>query len=214
MSTDPFRAARFILQLRQQGIRDDAVLSAMETVDRRDFIDKSLHKLAAEDAVLPLPCGQVLPKPLTVAQLLTALEMTPGGKENYLLIGAGSGYTAALMSKLAGKVWAVDRFKTLVDAARSNLDALGIRNVSLRQADGFVGWREHAPYDRILVTGAVTKIPEDLFAQLAAGGKVVAPVIGVDGRQTLRIVTKDGARSHSPLAEPLLPLVEGLAEAL
>ncbi|WP_182482265.1 protein-L-isoaspartate(D-aspartate) O-methyltransferase [Henriciella barbarensis] len=214
MSADPFRAARFILQLRQQGIRDDAVLSAMETVDRRDFVDKSLHKLAAEDAVLPLGCGQVLPKPLTIAQLLTALEVTPGGKENVLLVGVGSGYTAALLAKLAGKVWAVDRYRTLVEAARSNLDALGIRNVSLRQADGLAGWREHAPYDRILATGAVTKIPDDVVTQLTAGGKVVAPVAGADGRQTLRAVTKEGARTHSPLAEPFLPLVEGLAEAL
>ena len=210
---DPFRAARLILQLRRQGIRDDAVLSAMETVDRGAFVDASLRKLAQEDAVLPLPCGQTLPRPLVVAQLLGALRANAGQGERHLLVGAGSGYVGALLAHIARHVWMIDRYGELVTRAKTRLAAFKVRNVDIRQGDGLGGWREHAPFDRILLTGAVSEIPEALMAQLARGGVLVAPVES-GGRQVVRSVSKDGSRTDSPIAEPLGRLVEGVAAAL
>lgn len=211
---DPFRAARLILQLRRQGIRDDAVLSAMETVDRSAFVDASLRKLAQEDAILPLPCGQTLPKPIVIAQLLGALKAHAGQGERHLLIGGGSGYVGALLAQIARHVWMVERYGGLVETARKKLDAFKVRNVDIRQGDGLAGWREHGPFDRILLAGAVKEIPDVLLGQLARGGALVAPVIKPDGKQVVRRLTKDGSRADSPLAEPVTPLVEGVSAAL
>ena len=114
---DPFRAARLILHLRRQGIRNDGVLSAIETINRGVFVDRSFKALAAEDAALPIPCGQMLPKPVVVAQLLSALSVTPGRQNTILMVGAGSGYVAALLAQIGRHVWAVERYRKLVDEA-------------------------------------------------------------------------------------------------
>lgn len=211
---DPFRAARLILQLRRQGIRDDAVLSAMETVNRAAFVSASLASLAETDTALPIDCGQTMPRPIVVAQLLGALRASRGKEDRVLLVGAGSGYVAALLAQISRHVWAVDRYSRLADGTAKRLKALKVENVSLRQGDGLAGWREHAPYDRILLAGAVTDISDVLIRQLERSGALVAAVETGAGKQVIRRVEKSGATSDSAIAETLPLLKPGLAAAL
>lgn len=211
---DPFRAARLILQLRRQGIRDDAVLSAMETVNRAAFVPASLAALAEGDTALPIDCGQTMPRPIVVAQLLGALQATPGREDRVLLVGAGSGYVAALLAQIARHVWAIDRFARLADGTARRLKALKVDNVSVRQGDGLSGWREHAPYDRVLLAGAVTSIPEILVRQVDRGGALVAAVETEAGHQVIRRVEKSGDTVETAIAENLPLLKPGVAAAL
>lgn len=211
---DPFRAARLILQLRRQGIRDDAVLSAMETVNRGAFVPAALAGLAEADTALPIDCGQTMPRPVVVAQLLGALQATQGREDRILLVGAGSGYVAALLAQIARHVWAVDRYARLADSTARRLKSLKVDNVSVRQGDGLAGWREHAPYDRVLLMGAVSSIPDVLIRQLDRGGALVAAVETEAGQQVIRRIEKSGETTDSVIAEKLPLLKPGLAAAL
>lgn len=211
---DPFRAARLLLHLRQEGVTDARVLTAMETIDRAAFVDdEKLAPLAFEDAVLPIPCGQIILRPSVTGHLLQALDLPTDNAAKVLLVGFGSGYTTALVASLSGQVSAMDRYARLVEEGRDRLDRLGIGNVTLCQEDGLDGWPEAALYDRILLTGAVSEVPEALFAQLARHGRLVAPVMRDTGRA---IVTfgEDGSRSELPLFQQVPPLIEGRAGAL
>lgn len=207
---DPLRAARLILQLRRQGITDDAVLSALETVDRGAFVDPSLVALAGDDCSLPIACGQTIPRPLVTAQLFSALELSPAKEERVLLVGSGSGYTAALLAHSARHVFGVERYSTLVASSSARLESSKLENVSVRQGDGLLGLVEHGPFDRILLTGAVVTLPRSLIDQLARGGRLVAP-INESGGQVLRALTFDRKVTDYPIASPLGALVEGLA---
>jgi len=203
---DPFRAARLVLHLRQEGITDDGVLKAMETIDRGAFIDGgSLDKLAFEDCILPIPCGQIIPRPAVTGQLLQALQIRQVREARILLIGMGSGYTAALA--------AMDRYRRLCDAARMRMLDLGLGNVAVRHGDGLVGWPERGPYDRILLTGAVGEVPDVLLQQLARGGVLISPFNTPDGQVLLRMGA-DGAQERLAIAQPLAPLLEGRSRAL
>ncbi|WP_084395974.1 protein-L-isoaspartate(D-aspartate) O-methyltransferase [Henriciella aquimarina] len=211
---DPFRAARLILLLRRQGIRDDAVLSAMETIDRAVFVDPGLSELAYEDTVLPIPCGQILPKPVVVAQLLGALQMSPGKEDRVLLIGSGSGYMAVLLAQIGRHVWAIDRYQKLVTEARARMLELKVENVTLKHADGLNGWPEHKPFDRILLTGAVSGIPEKLLEQLTKDGVLVTPFNRTGQDQVIRRVTANGREVDFQILEPLPLLRSGKSDAL
>lgn len=211
---DPFRAARLILLLRRQGIRDDAVLAAMETVDRGAFADSSLGDLAYEDTVLPIPCGQIIPKPVVVAQLLGALKASSGKEDRILIVGAGSGYMTALLAQIGRHVWAVDRYLRLVTETRARLHELKVENVSLTHADGLQGWSAHKPFDRILLTGAVSVIPEALIAQLAKDGALVAPLNDADGEQVIRRVSAEGNEKDYAILEALPELRAGRSAQL
>lgn len=211
---DPFRAARLVLLLRRQGIRDDAVLAAMETVDRSVFVDDELAELAYEDTALPIPCGQVIPKPVVVAQLLGALKATPGKDDRILLVGAGSGYMLSLLAQIGRHVWALDRYQKLVTNARARMLELKVDNVTIKHADGLEGWPEHKPFDRILLTGAVSGIPEALANQLAKDGALVTPFNQTGKDQVIRRVPASGEPADFPILEPLPLLRAGKSEAL
>ena len=211
---DPFRAARLVLHLRQEGINDDGVLKAMETIDRGAFVDDpELAQLAFEDCVLPIPCGQIIPRPAVTGQLLQALEIRNLREARILLVGMGSGYTAALAAQLGADVFALERYRRLADAARLRMLDLGLGNVAVRLGDGLMGWAERGPFDRILVTAALTEVPEHLLAQLRKDGRLVAPLETASGQVLVRI-SPEGARETLGLAAPLPPLIEGRAKAL
>ena len=211
---DPFRAARLVLHLRQEGITDDGVLKAMETIDRGAFVDTpGLDKLAFEDCVLPIPCGQIIPRPAVTGQLLQALQIRQMREARILLIGMGSGYTAALAAQLGADVFAMDRFRRLCDAARMRMLDLGLGNVAVRHGDGLAGWPERGPYDRILLTGAVDEVPDVLLQQLAKGGVLIAPFDTADGQVLLRMGA-DGSQERLAIAHPLARLTEGRSRAL
>jgi protein-L-isoaspartate(D-aspartate) O-methyltransferase len=211
---DPFRAARLVLHLRQEGITDDAVLKAMETIDRGAFVDgPGLHKLAFEDCVLPIPCGQIVPRPAVTGQLLQALQIRQVREARILLVGVGSGYTAALAAQLGADVFAMDRYRRLCDAARRRMLDLGLGNVAVRHGDGLFGWPERGPYDRILLTGAIEDVPDALLQQLVKGGVLIAP-IQTAGAQHLLRVGADGTQERLAIARPLPPLMDGASKAL
>ena len=211
---DPFRAARLILLLRRQGIRDDAVLAAMETIDRAVFVEPELAELAYEDTALPIPCGQMIPKPVVVAQLLGALQASPGKEDRILMIGAGSGYMVALLAQIGRHVWGIDRYQKLVTEARARMLELKVENVTLKHGDGLEGWPEHKPFDRILLTGAVSGIPETLLAQLGKDGVLVAPFNPSGRDQVIRRVMANGREVDYPILEPLPLLKAGKSAAL
>lgn len=211
---DPFRAARLILLLRRQGIRDDAVLAAMETIDRAVFVEPTLSELAYEDTALPIPCGQMIPKPVVVAQLLGALKASPGKEDHILIIGSGSGYMTALLAQIGRHVWAVERYERLVVDGRARMLELKVDNVNFRHGDGLEGWAEHKPFERILLTGAVSGMPEALLGQLARGGRLVAPFNRTGEDQIIRCFKPDGSTEDFQILEPLPVLRSGKSAAL
>nr|WP_321511203.1 protein-L-isoaspartate(D-aspartate) O-methyltransferase [uncultured Hyphomonas sp.] len=211
---DPFRAARLVLHLRQEGVTDDGVLRAMETIDRAAFIDDpALTDLAFENALVPIPCGQIIPRPVTTGQLIQALQLEKGNKSRVLLIGAGSGYTAALLAQIASDVFAVERFNALTGEIRRRILDLELSNLAVRCGDGLLGWPERGPYDRILLAGAVEEISEALRSQLAKGGLLVAPVVTPDGQVLMRLHEND-ERERLGFRHALPLLREGPAQAL
>lgn len=211
---DPFRAARLVLRLRQEGVTDDGVLRAMEIIDRGAFVDDpALKELAFADCVLPIPCGQIIPRPVATGQLLQALDLGPAREARILLIGMGSGYTAALAGRLAADVFAVERYDRLTDLARQRIVRLGLDNLAVRHSDGLLGWAERGPYDRILMTGQVDEVPRELFDQLRSGGLVIAPMQH-EGRQHIARMAVDGSTEWLGLTHALPPLVAGCSQAL
>ena len=189
--TDPFRAARLVLRLRQEGVTDDGVLRAMETVDRGAFVDDpALKDLAFADCVVPIPCGQTIPRPAATGQLLQALGLGRERKARLLVIGMGSGYIAALAGQLAADVFGVERYNKLTDHARQRIVSLGLDNLAVRYGDGLLGWAERGPYDRVLITGLVDAIPQALFDQLKPGGRMVVPA-GMADAQQLMVIDKN-----------------------
>ena len=211
---DPFRAARLVLHLRQEGVTDDGVLRAMETIDRAAFIDDpALTNLAFENALVPIPCGQIIPRPVTTGQLIQALQLEKGNKSRVLLVGAGSGYTAALLAQIASDVFAVERFNALTGEIRRRILDLELSNLAVRCGDGLLGWPERGPYDRILLAGAVEEIPEALLSQLAKEGLLVAPVVTPEGQVLMRL-HENGERERLGFRHALPLLREGPAQAL
>ena len=212
--TDPFRAARLVLRLRQEGVTDDGVLRAMETVDRGAFVDDpALKDLAFADCVVPIPCGQTIPRPAATGQLLQALGLGRERKARLLVIGMGSGYIAALDGQLAADVFGVERYNKLTDHARQRIVSLGLDNLAVRYGDGLLGWAERGPYDRVLITGLVDAIPQALFDQLKPGGLVITPMQH-EGRQQIARMARDGTTEWFGLSHELAPMVPGSSQAL
>ncbi len=175
VSSDEAEArAALVLTLRGRGIGDTAVLSAIERVPRRLFLAARHHKFAYDDSPLPIECGQIVSAPSRVAQVAQALELSRGLR--VLEIGTGSGYQAAVLGLLAERVDSLDRFQTLAGLAAQRTAALKLGNVVIHHADGFNGLRQNAPYDRIVLTGAVHDIPPELMFQLGPQGILVAPI--------------------------------------
>src|ERR1700747_1086992 len=164
----------FQLTLRRRGISDQSVLRAMDEVPREHFVAAELAHSAYEDQALPIACGQTISQPYVVAYMTEQLDVEP--QHHVLEIGTGSGYQAAVLSRLAREVVTIERYRTLADTARERLRALGYTNVTVRLGDGMAGAPDLAPFDRIMVTAAAEDVPDALVAQLTAGGKMVLPV--------------------------------------
>nr|WP_305040954.1 protein-L-isoaspartate(D-aspartate) O-methyltransferase [Geobacter sp. SVR] len=157
-----------------RGISDPAVLSAMRTVPREAFVDSNLQDLAYDDNPLPIGDGQTISQPYIVAYMIEALEVTPA--DTVLEIGTGSGYAAAVLSRMAGHVHTVERLESLARSADRRLRMLGYDNVTVHLGDGTLGWPEQAPYDAVVVTAGAPHVPKQLLGQLTIGGRMVIPV--------------------------------------
>lgn len=182
--------ARLVERLREQGIRDLAVLRAFGETPRHLFVPEALHARAYEDVALPIGRGQSISRPLMHATYLEALSLQ--GRERVLEVGTGSGYQAALLSKLVAQVFTIERFAQLADHAKEGLARAGARNVSVLVGDGSLGWRPYAPYDAILVSAAAASVPGPLLEQLNEGGRLLLP-LGDPEAQALVRVTRRGS---------------------
>ncbi|HEV7368220.1 protein-L-isoaspartate(D-aspartate) O-methyltransferase [Arenibaculum sp.] len=176
------------VQIARRGVRDPGVLAAMRQVPREAFVDPGFEEFAYEDTPLPIGEEQTISQPYIVAVMIEAAEVKPG--DRVLEVGAGSGYAAAVLGRIAGRVHAIERHPSLGEAARCRLAGLGYANVELRVGDGSKGWPEAAPFDAILVAAGGPQVPAALKEQLAVGGRLVIPVGGGERRQTLLKITR------------------------
>ncbi|MCK0094837.1 protein-L-isoaspartate(D-aspartate) O-methyltransferase [Yoonia sp. F2084L] len=212
MTFDAATKMQFLYALRSKGVTDTRVLTAMEQVDRADYVKGTFADRAYEDMPLPIACGQTISQPSVVGLMTQALQISP--RDKVLEIGTGSGYQAAILSKLARRVYTVDRYRRLVHAARAVFEANDITNITTFTADGSHGFEEQAPFDRILLTAAAEDPPGPLLAQLRVGGIMVLPVGQSDAVQSLIRVsrTETGFDYDELRAVRFVPLLEGLGQ--
>ncbi len=212
MTFDAETKMQFLYALRSKGVTDARVLTAMEQVDRAHYVRGTFADRAYDDMPLPIACGQTISQPSVVGLMTQALQVTP--RDKVLEVGTGSGYQAAILSKLARRVYTVDRYRRLVQAARAVFEANDITNITTFTADGSHGFAEQAPFDRILVTAAAEDPPGPLLAQLKVGGIMVLPVGQSDAVQSLIRVqrTAEGFDYDELRSVRFVPLLEGLGE--
>jgi protein-L-isoaspartate(D-aspartate) O-methyltransferase len=205
------RRMRFVFALRSHGVLDRDVLRAMEEVPREAFLEGIFRERALEDTPLPIACGQTISQPSVVGLMTQALALDRRSK--VLEIGTGSGYQAAILSRLARRVYTIERHKALAQHARRVLEAQGCANVIVVHGDGALGLPKQAPFDRILVTCAAEDPPRLLLDQLRVGGIMVLPVGQSSAVQTLLKVTRtETGLDYADLGEVrFVPLVEGVA---
>jgi protein-L-isoaspartate(D-aspartate) O-methyltransferase len=161
-------------QLRTREIDDPRVLAAMLKVPRHEFVPNNIRQSAYDDSALPLDMGQTISQPYIVAFMTQALGL--GGTERVLEIGTGSGYQAAVLAEITSEVYTIEILPQLQERARSTLGMLGYKNIHFRVGDGYLGWPEHAPFDRIIVTAAPEEVPQPLLDQLSDGGRLIIPI--------------------------------------
>jgi protein-L-isoaspartate(D-aspartate) O-methyltransferase len=193
------RARMVERQIAQRGISDERVLAALASVPREAFVAQELASYAYDDAPLPIGDGQTISQPYIVAFTAEALQLRP--TDRVLDIGTGSGYAAAVLSRLGREVYSVERVDVLCRSASERLRELRYDNVHVRCGDGTLGWPEHAPFDAIAVAAVGPRPPPALLEQLVVGGRLVMP-IGPDGSQTLMRLTRTSANNYSE--EPLV----------
>ena len=206
------RQMQFLYALRSRGVTDKRVLGAMEEIDRGLFVKGLFAERAYEDTPLPIACGQTISQPSVVGLMTQALLLTP--RDKVLEIGTGSGYQAAILSKLARRVYTIDRHRRLVQEARAVFEALDLTNITAITADGSFGLPDQAPFDKINVTAAAEDPPGPLLAQLKIGGIMVVPVGQSDTVQSLIRVrkTEDGLEYDELRDVRFVPLLEGLGK--
>jgi len=204
----------FLLNLRRHGITDAAVLRAMDEVPRERFVLSDQAEIAYADQALPIACGQTISQPYVVAYMTERLAVKPDHR--VLEIGTGSGYQAAVLSRLAREVVSIERYRTLADAANTRLAALGFGNVEVVAGDGLKGVPDKAPFDRVMVTAAAEEVPQALVDQLADGGVMVLPLGPHDGSQMIVKLTKSkqGMDREDLIGVRFVPLLPGKAREL
>jgi protein-L-isoaspartate(D-aspartate) O-methyltransferase len=198
------RASMVTEQLRQRGISDARLLDVMRTVPRHLFVPESLRPLAYADRPLPIGHGQTISQPFIVAYMTDALGVAR--MHRVLEIGTGSGYQAAVLAHLAREVYSVEIVPELARRASALLDSLGYSNVYVREGDGYAGWSEHAPFDRIIVTAAPDQVPEPLVDQLANEGRLIIPVGTSEQWLTLIEKTTAGVTQRRTIPVRFVPL--------
>jgi len=205
---------RLIQILRNEGIRNEAVLERMRTVPRHLFVEEALQSRAYENTVLPIGHGQTISQPYIVALMTEALiEDRELPIPKVLEIGTGCGYQTAILAGFVRHIFGMERINALIKQSRQHLRALRINNVSLRHADGYQGWPSQAPFQGVLVAAAPAEVPEALLAQLDDGGRLLIPT-GPSGRQSLLRITRrgDNFERETLSAVSFVPLVEGRTE--
>lgn len=202
---------RFMFALRSKGVTDSRVLTAMETIDRGQFVRGLFAERAYEDTPLPIACGQTISQPSVVGLMTQALDVTP--RDKVLEVGTGSGYQAAILSQLARRVYTVERHRRLVAEAKTLFQQMDLSNVTAFTADGSHGLPDQAPFDRIILTAAAEDAPGPLLAQLKVSGIMVLPVGQSDAVQSMIKVTRteDGFDYQELRPVRFVPLLEGIA---
>ena len=165
---------RLVMELRQKGLTDKVVLSAIERIPREEFIPKSFHDQAYENIALPIGHGQTISQPSVVGFMTQALQVGPRMK--ILEVGTGCGYQAAVLAGLCLRVYSIERFRELLRLAEKRLQDLRVNNVTTKWGDGGLGWPEQAPFDRVILTAAAPEIPKPLFDQISDDGIIIAPI--------------------------------------
>jgi protein-L-isoaspartate(D-aspartate) O-methyltransferase len=205
---------RLIQRLHDQGIENSKVLDVMRDTPRHIFVDEALASRSYEDTALPIGHGQTISQPYIVARMTEALINTglnTGPLSKVLEIGTGSGYQAAILARLVDEVYSTERIHPLFNLARRRLQELHLFNIHCHHSDGTWGWKEHAPYDGILVTAAPLEIPNALLEQLSVGGSLVVP-IGQKGQQQLILMTRtaDGYERKVLNQVSFVPMLSGV----
>jgi len=196
MDPETYRQVQTMIahQLRARGITSPRVLAAMKEIPRHEFVPEPLQESAYDDRALPIDCEQTISQPYIVGLMTQALELS--GTERVLEIGTGSGYQTAVLSRLAAEVYSIERHEELSRQAQEVLTRLGCHNVHLRVGDGTRGWPEEAPFDRIIVTAAAARCPDDLLEQLGDPGRLVIP-IGPPHQQELVAIVRHGGKDYT-----------------
>jgi protein-L-isoaspartate(D-aspartate) O-methyltransferase len=199
---------RLLMKLRNSGITDTRVLSAIESIPREVFVPPAFRDKAYEDTALPIESGQTISQPSVVAWMSWALQVSD--RMRVLEIGTGSGYQAAVLAKLCRMVYTIERHKELLEVAQMRFKQLKMMNIMTMSGDGSKGWKIAAPFDRIIVTAAAGVVPVTLLDQLAVGGIMVIPVGSSTEQILLRIEkTPEGIKQQHLMSVRFVPLVEG-----
>ncbi|MDW6023959.1 protein-L-isoaspartate(D-aspartate) O-methyltransferase [Mesorhizobium sp. BAC0120] len=206
--------AAFLLRLRGKGIVSKELVAAFESTPRSNFLPGQWQSLAWSERTAPIECGEAIEGADLQASVIAALELNSGHR--VLEVGTGSGFTAAVMGRLAGRVITLDRYKTLAEQARQRFEQLGLTNVVARQADGSNGLPGEGPFDRIVAWTAFDGLPRPFVDQLSSGGTMIAPIGPAEGEQVLAKLTKVGSRFEriDVAMARLQPIAKGVAAVL
>ena len=197
-------------QIEGRGITDPRVLEAMRKVPRHLFVPAALQNSAYDDNPLPIGQGQTISQPYIVAYMTEAAKISP--KDRILEIGTGSGYQAAVLAELAKEVYTIEILKPLAESARQLLEKMAYKNIKVKWGDGYQGWKEHAPFDVIIVTAAPSEIPGELIKQLKTGGRMVIPIGGFFQELYLISKTATGIKKETLLPVRFVPMVHPKGE--
>jgi protein-L-isoaspartate(D-aspartate) O-methyltransferase len=201
---------RLVKKLKSEGISNRLILDVISNTPRHLFVENVLSARAYDNTALPIGSGQTISQPLVVAMMTEMLIRKEGFPRKVLEIGTGCGYQTAILAQLADQVYTIERIRALAQPTMNRLYRLKYRNIQFHHGDGRLGWKEHGPYDGIIVTAGAAQVPDELVTQLATDGRLVMPV-GPSGQQSLRLFVRhqEGLQSYSGCNVEFVPLLEG-----